>query len=451
MGDAEGLPPPVAEPRTTPSAKDVWQLRRAGWVVAVGGFVTLLVGVVAIVYAPRWPFLVDRQLKGADEAAAEANVRDAGLRLATGIAALSAGVLAWGRLELSRREHRLAVEAAERAVDAQQLATRTQQTSERGQITERYTRAVEQLGSDNLAVRLGALYALEAVARDSADDAQMIYDVIVAFAKLHMAQHDPDEPRPPQPADYTAALTIALRSPDTTKLDLSGMSIVEIVVDHRNWTGLDLSRCELVDVHFIGCNLTGPHFFGAALADCSFFQCTIDHGHFSSPDTRLVKVTFTYCKLDAPMLTKASFHTCTFTDTTLREGNAAQARFRDCTFEHATLERVPLNFAELDNVRFDDCILDHISLTHIRGTNLVLTEGEAIDVRFPPGTFEDVYVHGTRLIQCQFPTLDNVSFDPDTYFEGVLLAGDDHLANATEHAGGRWYSGTPISNAAASD
>jgi hypothetical protein len=42
------------------------------------------------------------------------------------------------------------------------------QLSREGQVTERYTRAIEQLGSKELDVRLGGIYALERVARDSA-------------------------------------------------------------------------------------------------------------------------------------------------------------------------------------------------------------------------------------------------------------------------------------------
>ena len=40
--------------------------------------------------------------------------------------------------------------------------------SREGQVTDRYTKAIEQLGSDKLDVRIGGIYALERVARDSA-------------------------------------------------------------------------------------------------------------------------------------------------------------------------------------------------------------------------------------------------------------------------------------------
>src|SRR6266571_3142051 len=41
------------------------------------------------------------------------------------------------------------------------ITTRTLALTERGHITERYTKAIEQLGNDKLDVRLGGVYALE--------------------------------------------------------------------------------------------------------------------------------------------------------------------------------------------------------------------------------------------------------------------------------------------------
>src|SRR4051794_25603678 len=40
-------------------------------------------------------------------------------------------------------------------------------TSREGQITDRFSKAVEQLGNDKVEIRLGGIYALERVARDS--------------------------------------------------------------------------------------------------------------------------------------------------------------------------------------------------------------------------------------------------------------------------------------------
>jgi hypothetical protein len=44
------------------------------------------------------------------------------------------------------------------------------QVNREGQITERFTRAIDQIGSDNIDVRIGGIYALERVAKNSSAD-----------------------------------------------------------------------------------------------------------------------------------------------------------------------------------------------------------------------------------------------------------------------------------------
>ncbi len=52
-----------------------------------------------------------------------------------------------------------------------------------GQITDRFTKAIEQLGSTKLDVRVGAIYALERVARDSPTDHWTVMEVLTAFIR----------------------------------------------------------------------------------------------------------------------------------------------------------------------------------------------------------------------------------------------------------------------------
>ena len=51
--------------------------------------------------------------------------------------------------------------------------------------TDLFTRAIDQLGSEKLEVRLGGIYALERIARDSEKDHGPIMEVLVAFVRLH--------------------------------------------------------------------------------------------------------------------------------------------------------------------------------------------------------------------------------------------------------------------------
>lgn len=59
----------------------------------------------------------------------------------------------------------------------------TLQLAQEGQITERFTRAIDQLGSDKLEIRLGGIYALERIAKDSEKDHWTIIEVLTTFVR----------------------------------------------------------------------------------------------------------------------------------------------------------------------------------------------------------------------------------------------------------------------------
>lgn len=62
----------------------------------------------------------------------------------------------------------------------------TQETlrlSQEGQITERFTRTIDQLGSEKIEVRLGGIYALERIAKDSPKDHWTIMEVLTSFVQ----------------------------------------------------------------------------------------------------------------------------------------------------------------------------------------------------------------------------------------------------------------------------
>jgi hypothetical protein len=83
-----------------------------------------------------------------------------------------------------------------------QTGRRQLDIAQQGQVTERFTRAIDQLGNGNLDVRLGGIYALERIARDSPDDAPVIGEVLTAYIRTHA-------PWPPSlPGQYLATAPI---------------------------------------------------------------------------------------------------------------------------------------------------------------------------------------------------------------------------------------------------
>ena len=94
--------------------------------------------------------------------------------------------------------------------------------SREGQVTDRYTKAITQLGSKKLDARIGGIYALERVARDSARDHPTVMEVLTAFIREHSHEQWPpsdhpagrEQERSTRP-DVQAALTVVgRRDPD---------------------------------------------------------------------------------------------------------------------------------------------------------------------------------------------------------------------------------------------
>jgi hypothetical protein len=111
---------------------------------------------------------------------------------------LAGGALSYtGRnFTLARRQNELNRQSPElsraQAREQAEANRRTLELTEQGQVTERYPRAIEQLGSTTLDIRLGGIYALERIAGDSPRDYATVMDVLSAFIRDHAR-----EPWPP--------------------------------------------------------------------------------------------------------------------------------------------------------------------------------------------------------------------------------------------------------------
>jgi hypothetical protein len=63
------------------------------------------------------------------------------------------------------------------------VAHKNVEVAEEGKLTERFSKAVELLGSEKIEVRLGGIYALERIARDSQKDHWTVMEVLTAFVR----------------------------------------------------------------------------------------------------------------------------------------------------------------------------------------------------------------------------------------------------------------------------
>jgi hypothetical protein len=120
-----------------------------------------------------------------------------------------------------------------------------------GHVTDRYTKAVGQLGDSQSSVRVGGLYALERIGHDSTKDRTTIIYVLGVFIREHSKappRGDDDE----LPEDVYAAIRIAgrllrrsdaalnLRGADLHGADLSFLPADRIRLDAANLAGAQL-------------------------------------------------------------------------------------------------------------------------------------------------------------------------------------------------------------------
>jgi hypothetical protein len=321
-------------------------LRR--WLAIVGlvvGVVGLLV--VALVVAPPW-FVQHRPL---EVAKAQNDVRSTLLQVFGGVALLVGAYFTYRQLANSR----------------EQLAhTREQlEIAQQGQITERFTRAIDQLGHAQLDVRLGGIYALERIARDSPDDHATIGEVLTAFVRSH-------SPWPPRlPGQYVATAPIdevaelQVRAPDVqaalTVLGRGGFApAAEAQGDRLDLHAVDLRHAYLRGVHLEGADFYQAHLEGAYLRAARLEGANLRAAHLEGAD------------LNEAGLEGANLNDAHLKGTLLFEAHLERARLSEAHLEEAQMGDAYLVRADLYQAHLEGAYLSNARLegAHLRGAHL---------------------------------------------------------------------------------
>ena len=170
--------------------------------------------------------------------------------------------------------------AAEKTVRVGQANVRVGQANvrvaEEGQITERFTRAIAQLGDDKMAIRLGGIYALERIAKDSEKDHGPIMEVLTADVRENARKQGiyAEEAAAQPTTDIQAILTVFSRR---KTIDPNRLIVVGSAEDgvpgrwqtsgkNRGPDSLDLNHTHLVGAELISADLTAANLAGANLA-----------------------------------------------------------------------------------------------------------------------------------------------------------------------------------------
>src|SRR5215212_10268877 len=181
---------------------------------------------------------------------------------------------------------------------------RTLQANREGQLTERFTRAIDQLGATDdktgeprLALRLGGIYALERIDKESPERAyhRTVMEVLTAYIREASRRDRGESSRPTSasneaaeqdkgvkqnakptrrspPADIQAILTVLSRR-HVGGAPKDGMAF--LVLRGANLEGTELQSAKLQGANFEGTNLQGARLEGTNLQDASLQEANL--------------------------------------------------------------------------------------------------------------------------------------------------------------------------------
>ncbi|MFG3291689.1 pentapeptide repeat-containing protein [Streptomyces sp. NPDC048179] len=256
-----------------------------------------------------------------------------------------------------------------------------------GHVTGRYVEAVKLLASDALTERLGGIYALERIMRDSERDHNTVVEVLSAFIREHAPKKaangersgvepkaEGDTRRGQLRGDLQAALVVLGRRPDREPLEEEGG------LERINLTQTDLRGAEL---------------YNHSLRNIELREAWLDNAQF-------FRVDLFGAELQRSCFVGADFCWANLLIVNLEGADLRNARLHGACLENATLRRADLRGADMTEAQLQGADLRDAQLDGTTG----LTVEQIIEARIFPSTklpmhiAQDAHVR-VRIEECE--------------------------------------------------
>jgi uncharacterized protein YjbI with pentapeptide repeats len=234
---------------------------------------------------------------------------------------------------------------------------RTVQVNREGQITDRFTRAIDQLGKTDekgnklLEIRLGGIYALERIARESEEDHWPIMEVLTAYVR----QHAPLRPFEGPQGEEDAALEKSENDSGGSKRksepsdghapDPDIQAIMTVLRRSRSFDLGEPERLDLSETDLRGADLRGADLGGANLTEADLIRADLTEA--SLTEANLMEANLTRAILTGAILAEANFRESILTESILAEARFTGASFSVASLMEANLTRAILASADL--------------------------------------------------------------------------------------------------------
>ncbi|SHX10959.1 Uncharacterized protein conserved in bacteria [Mycobacteroides abscessus subsp. abscessus] len=221
--------------------------------------------------------------------------------------------------------------------------------AERGQLADRFAKSIEQLASESIDIRVGAIYSLRNIGLDNKEYQKTVGQILLAFANGH-SEHTPCSNKPVlQDVEVSMQAIGALPAPTENKN--LGYGINELSVSRRTancWRGIDLSGANFQNQAFDNFDLTG-----ATLVNTDFSKSFLSYTNFSyanfGTSPQMQGAIAAAAKFDW-----AQFFGGDFEEAILESASFCHALIYDVRFKNAGLADADFSYATLFGVDFSE-------------------------------------------------------------------------------------------------
>ncbi|MGW3513748.1 pentapeptide repeat-containing protein [Streptomyces sp. NPDC000994] len=191
-----------------------------------------------------------------------------------------------------------------------------------GQVTDRYIDAIKLLGSEKIAERLGGIYSLERIMKDSDRDHSTIVEVLASFIRQRATISEDLQEVPAgyrAPEDIHAAVTVLSRRPNRD-------DEVTIMLVNTDLRGLYLR----------GGRLDGMVLGGARLDRGTFWNVSISRANLATAWLR--NTMFDRCIMQESMFFQARFDNARLFSVKMTGSDLQMAHFTETLFDDVDME-----------------------------------------------------------------------------------------------------------------
>ena len=294
-----------------------------------------------------------------------------------------------------------------------------------GQITERFTQAVEQLGHDKIAVRLGGIYALERIARDSKEDHWSVMEVLTAYVRGncpvnkekktkasewlggksmidYLKDHRPDGDQGERVLnkDIQAILDVIgrrghietegdrrlnLANVDLRGADMNKKGEQEVNFSNAIFTGSDLRGVKLSMAKLQGADLSDANLQGADLYKAKLQGADLNEANLQEASlwwANLQWAEMSYSNLQGAVMFYSNLQGAEMIYANLQWAKLSNANLQGANLSWANLQGAKLSRANLQGADLSDANLQgaDLSYANLQGANLFMAKLQGADL-----------------------------------------------------------------------